>query len=230
MCSIRCVSFLCIFLFLNNILTPILKSSSSIEALLDSKDIEKWRIPLSNLKFGQTIGRGAFGVVLHANLTRKSVAPSRSSALSYTDSGVGDTSASAELNYIDVNVAELVGDQKKENAVSVAVKKLPDSATTKNYYDLFKELNLMFHVGQHRHIVNLIGYCVENTSLYIVIDYAKHGNLKEFLRKHNAENSPRIIGSDRLLLYSYQIAVGMQYLHSKKVTAHAPICPVWTLI
>jgi len=76
---------------------------------------------------------------------------------------------------------------------------------------------LMFHVGQHKHIVNLIGYCIEDTSLFIIIDYAKHGNLKEFLRKHQTDNTLDLIGTERLLLYSHQIALGMQYLHSKKV-------------
>jgi serine/threonine protein kinase len=199
----------------------ILKSSSSIEALLDEKDIKKWRIPLEHLKFGHTLGRGAFGVVVYGRLKRSFRARS---AISCADSGL-DTSGSyympssnSDLNYVDVvNTEECGIKEESRELISVAIKKLPEAATAKNYYDLFKELNLMFHVGQHKHIVSLIGYCIENTSLYIIIDYAKHGNLKEFLRKHQTENTLDLIGTERLLLYSHQIALGMQYLHSKKV-------------
>ncbi len=104
--------------------------------------------------------------------------------------------------------------------MSVAVKKLPENATSENFLDLFKELNLMFQVGQHTHIINLIGYSIEESSLYIITDYARYGNLKDFLRKHRESTTPGLtsaIGPATLLLYSYQIALGMQYLHSKKV-------------
>ena len=47
----------------------------------------------------------------------------------------------------------------------------------------------------------------------IAVDFAKHGNLKDFLRQSTSEK----IGSDHLMLYSYQIAKGMEFLHSKKV-------------
>ena len=185
-------------------LKDILQHASSVEALLDENETKKWKIPIKNLTFGNTVGRGAFGVVVYANL-KQQVAES-----SNNDSGVDSNSFShPEFSTVSLDVA---------------VKKLPENATAKNFYDLFKELKLMFQVGQHMHIVNLIGYCVENTSLYIITDYAKFGNLKDFLRKNNELNENKnqeedrvIIGPDRLLLYSYQIASGMQYLHSKKV-------------
>lgn len=107
----------------------------------------------------------------------------------------------------------------------VAVKKLPENATAKNFFDLFKELKLMFAVGEHPNIVNLIGYCVDNSSLLIVTDFARFGNLKEFLRLHartggrheEKHASKKKITREHLLTYSYQIALGMDYLHSKKV-------------
>lgn len=121
--------------------------------------------------------------------------------------------------------------------VSVAVKKLPENATAKNFYDLFKELKLMFQVGQHANIVNLIGYCVDASSLLIVTDFARFGNLKDFLRAHHhhqvdvvAEQQQQqkraavgvgketnALSQEHLVLYAYQISLGMEYLHSKKV-------------
>lgn len=185
-------------------LKDILQHSSSVEALLDENEVKKWKIPIKNLKFGSTVGRGAFGVVVYATLKQQIAENSNN------DSGVDSNSYSTPT-------------EPNSASFDVAVKKLPENATAKNFYDLFKELKLMFQVGQHMHIVNLIGYCVENTSLYIVTDYAKYGNLKDFLRKSHQLNENQNeqegirIGGDRLLLYSYQIASGMEYLHSKKV-------------
>jgi serine/threonine protein kinase len=115
--------------------------------------------------------------------------------------------------------------------INVAVKKLHKNATQKNYYDLYRELKLMFQVGQHPNIVNLIGYTIENTNLYIITDYAKYGNLKEFLRKNGnsrylneddelpvEHDDTNLIPLQNLLVYSYQIASGMEYLHSKNVS------------
>lgn len=129
----------------------------------------------------------------------------------------------------------------------MAVKKLPENATAKNFYDLFKELKLMFQVGQHPNIVNLIGYCIDASSLLIVTDFARYGNLKDFLRSHapntsvnsrhlrqlrfksikNNENNNTVnkdeeisqqkITREHLLLYAHQISLGMEYLHSKQV-------------
>ena len=100
----------------------------------------------------------------------------------------------------------------------VAVKRLPPDATCENFYELFKELDLMFQVGQHTNIVNLIGYSIDASSLLILTDYAKHGNLKDYLRQNAELNEPdKLIGVETLLFYSYQVATGMQYLHSKKV-------------
>ena len=76
----------------------------------------------------------------------------------------------------------------------------------------------MFQVGQHTNIVNLIGYSIDASSLLILTDYAKHGNLKDYLRQNAELNEPdKLIGVETLLFYSYQVATGMQYLHSKKV-------------
>lgn len=111
----------------------------------------------------------------------------------------------------------------------MAVKKLPENATAKNFYDLFKELKLMFQVGQHPNIVNLIGYCVDSSTLLIATEFACYGNLKDFLRAHHNKeeswSSPskkrteknEKITRDRLILYAYQVSLGMEYLHSKNV-------------
>lgn len=102
------------------------------------------------------------------------------------------------------------------NSMSVAVKQMPDDAGHESFKTLSSELKLMFDVGQHTNIVNLIGYSIRESSLLIVTDYAKFGNLKDYMRSSAAHASTKI-SIDRQLLFSYQVALGMEYLHSKKV-------------
>jgi serine/threonine protein kinase len=170
------------------------------------------------------IGRGAFGVVMYADLKRKqTIALSVKRSLADNDSGLDSEVYQMNSDNNNNNNKKSTGSNSVvvTKNMSVAVKKLPENATSENFLDLFKELNLMFQVGQHSHIINLIGYSIEESSLYIITDYARHGNLKDFLRKHHEMNksnkSDILIGPDTLLLYSYQISLGMQYLHSKKV-------------
>jgi serine/threonine protein kinase len=243
------------------------KTSSSIEKLLGEDEIKRWRIPCEQLHIGDIVGRGAFGIVLHGRLIKSST--SAFPLLRESDSGL-DTSTYRSSEYHEFRnsvrgdcdeTVELVKDENNNHtntsgsyfkstsadstlshASNVAIKKLPENATSKNLYDHFKELKLMLHVGQHPNIINLVGYAIENSSLYIVTDYAKYGNLKDYLRNYqelreNASGNVNSIGSnsklaelkmDHLVLYAYQVALGMEYLHSKKVSCHLfPVLVYW---
>jgi len=125
----------------------ILTSSSSVEQLLDKKDIEKWRVPIDDLTFGQELGRGAFGLVLYAKLRQRSTGQHQQSD---TDSG------NDSVTYVSQSAEAAVGD-KSSDVLEVAVKKLPADAGQQSFHELFKELDLMFKVGRHLNIVNLIG-------------------------------------------------------------------------
>ena len=66
----------------------------------------------------------------------------------------------------------------------------------------------------------LIGYSIQDKSLLIITDYVKFGNLKDFLRQKpptESNNFEHEITANKQVLYSYQISLGMLYLHSKKV-------------
>jgi serine/threonine protein kinase len=252
-----------------------IKTSSSIERLLGEDEVRRWRIPLENLQLGDVVGRGAFGVVVHGHLrhlTTMKQQPPSIVVVRESDSGLDTSTYGGSSGYhefrssVNTNSGEEFvksgnslsdenNNQYSNKSISVsttvsssnvAVKKLPDNATFKNFYDHFKELKLMLHVGQHPHIINLIGYSIENSSLYIVIDYAKLGNLKDYLRRWHqlkrglggGESSDKDdetdhdyidfdgssddklaeLKDDYLMLYAYQIALGMEYLHSKKVS------------
>lgn len=178
-------------------------SSSAIEQLLDDAEKARWRIPLERVFFGELIGKGAFGVVLYAEVGCES-----SSAGNEPDSGLD--SADSSMKTTSARSSSCGGD--KAIKLSVAAKKLQaeTAATSDTFYELFKELKLMFEVGRHPHIVNLIGYTIQDGSLCILTDFARHGNLKEFLRKHAQADTQADapaeckLDAQRLDLYAYQ--------------------------
>jgi hypothetical protein len=105
------------------------------------------------------IGRGAFGVVMYADLKRKqTIALSVKRSLADNDSGLDSEVYQMNSDNNNNNNKKSTGSNSVvvTKNMSVAVKKLPENATSENFLDLFKELNLMFQVGQHSHIINLI--------------------------------------------------------------------------
>jgi serine/threonine protein kinase len=68
-------------------------------------------------------------------------------------------------------------------------------------------------VGHHLNILNLLGYALDARSLLIVTDLCRHGDLRTLLRgahKHKITPAKRV-------LFSYQVAMGMEYLHGRGV-------------
>ncbi|KAM3600205.1 uncharacterized protein V6R79_019471 [Siganus canaliculatus] len=127
-----------------------------------------------------------------------------------------------------VVLAEVVGlDKNKPTRVSkVAVKMLKADATEKDLSDLISEMEMMKTIGKHKNIINLLGACTQDGPLYVVVEYASQGNLREFLRARRPLgleywSGPRqvALGSlevRELVSAAYQVARGMEYLASRK--------------
>uniref|UniRef100_A0A7N6BYT0 receptor protein-tyrosine kinase n=1 Tax=Anabas testudineus TaxID=64144 RepID=A0A7N6BYT0_ANATE len=127
-----------------------------------------------------------------------------------------------------VVLAEAVGiDKNKPTRVTkVAVKMLKADATEKDLSDLISEMEMMKMIGKHKNIINLLGACTQDGPLYVVVEYASQGNLREYLRTHRPVGLEYWSGSRQSLLGSleirelvsaaYQVARGMAYLASKK--------------
>lgn len=73
-----------------------------------------------------------------------------------------------------------------EERSTVAVKMLKEGHTDNDVIDLVSEMDLMKSIGRHRNIINLLGVCTQDGPLYVIVEFAEHGNLKDFLRKHAA--------------------------------------------
>ncbi|XP_013077783.2 focal adhesion kinase 1 isoform X2 [Biomphalaria glabrata] len=63
----------------------------------------------------------------------------------------------------------------------------------------------------HPHIVKLIGICSDTAPVWIVMELAKHGEMRAYLQN----NQPHL-DLVMLILYSYQLSTALSYLESKK--------------
>ncbi|KAG9488632.1 fibroblast growth factor receptor 1 isoform X2 [Eleutherodactylus coqui] len=127
-----------------------------------------------------------------------------------------------------VVMAEAMGlDKEKPNKVTkVAVKMLKSDASEKDLSDLISEMEMMKMIGKHKNIINLLGACTQDGPLYVIVEYASKGNLREYLRARRPPGMEYcynpICAPDELLSFkdlvscAYQVARGMEYLASKK--------------
>ncbi|XP_036383540.1 fibroblast growth factor receptor 1-A isoform X2 [Megalops cyprinoides] len=127
-----------------------------------------------------------------------------------------------------VMMGEALGlDKEKPNRVTkVAVKMLKSDATEKDLSDLISEMEMMKIIGKHKNIINLLGACTQDGPLYVIVEYASKGNLREYLRARRPPGMEYCYNPDQvpvenmsikdLVSCAYQVARGMEYLASKK--------------
>ncbi|KAM9394003.1 fibroblast growth factor receptor 1-A isoform 1-T1 [Pholidichthys leucotaenia] len=127
-----------------------------------------------------------------------------------------------------VVMGEALGlDKEKPNRVTkVAVKMLKSDATEKDLSDLISEMEMMKIIGKHKNIINLLGACTKDGPLYVIVEYASKGNLREYLRVRRPPGMEYCYNPDQvpvenmttkdLISCAYQVARGMEYLASKK--------------
>ncbi|XP_076461988.1 fibroblast growth factor receptor 2-like [Babylonia areolata] len=84
---------------------------------------------------------------------------------------------------------EALGMFKDNNTVTVAVKMLKEDATDREMMDLIREMEMMKVIGKHKNIINLLGCCTQRGPLYVVVEFAPHGNLRDFLKAHRPMGS-----------------------------------------
>ena len=106
----------------------------------------------------------------------------------------------------------------------VAVKMLKEGHTDSEMIDLVSEMDMIKVIGRHINIINLLGACTQDGPLFVIVEFAEHGNLRDFLRKHRPtpgyerarESEVPALTEKQLISFSRQIAKGMEYLGSKK--------------
>ncbi|XP_068244367.1 fibroblast growth factor receptor 3-like isoform X2 [Palaemon carinicauda] len=156
-------------------------SISEYELPLDAD----WELPRARLILGESLGEGAFGKVVRADVQ---------------------------------------GLHRPDIISTVAVKMLKEGHTDAELMDLVSEMEMMKMIGTHINIINLLGCCTQDGPLYVIVEYAAHGNLRDYLRNNRPSSGyERAIGQEPdaltqkdLVSFAYQVARGMEYLASKK--------------
>lgn len=131
-----------------------------------------------------------------------------------------------------VVMAEAHGMEKGAGSVVVAVKMVKEGHTDTDMASLVREMEVMKMIGKHINIINLLGCCSQDGPLYVIVEYAPHGNLKDFLKKHRPlsefevgiHHGPKaaavrkeVLQKD-LISIAFQVARGMEYLASRRVS------------
>ena len=124
--------------------------------------------------------------------------------------------------------AEADGILKQGMTATVAVKMLKEGHTDAEMMDLVSEMEMMKMIGRHVNIINLLGCCTQEGPLFVIVEYAPHGNLRDFLRQQRpASGYERAIGTHQktlthkdLVSFAYQVARGMEYLASRRVSSY----------
>ncbi len=125
----------------------------------------------------------------------------------------------------------------------VAVKMLKEGHTDQDVIDLVKEMTIMKRIPHHDNIINLIGVCTQpmGCPLFVIVEYAKHGNLRDFLMQRRPGipcedcsgdylkpdqglisgvkkcTNTCVLSLEDLLNIGWQVAKGMEFLHLAKV-------------
>eukprot|EP00062_Callorhinchus_milii_P025034 gi/632985574/ref/XP_007909759.1/ PREDICTED: fibroblast growth factor receptor 1-like [Callorhinchus milii] len=126
-----------------------------------------------------------------------------------------------------VVLGETIGIDKDKlsKPITVAVKMLKSDATEKDLSDLISEMEMMKMIGKHKNIINLLGACTQDGPLYVIVEFASKGNLREYLRARRPpgmDYCPNHIPDEQLsfkelISCAYQVSRGMEYLASNKV-------------
>ncbi|EDV51734.1 fibroblast growth factor receptor homolog 2 [Drosophila erecta] len=115
----------------------------------------------------------------------------------------------------------------------VAVKMVKEEHTDTDMASLVREMEVMKMIGKHINIINLLGCCSQGGPLWVIVEYAPHGNLKDFLKLNRPgapqrrsdsdgylDDKPLIstqqLGEKELTKFAFQIARGMEYLASRR--------------
>ncbi|XP_041947880.1 fibroblast growth factor receptor 4 [Alosa sapidissima] len=119
-----------------------------------------------------------------------------------------------------------INKENPEQVSTVAVKMLKDDATDKDLADLISEMELMKGMGKHKNIINLLGVCTQDGPLYVLVEYASKGSLREYLRARRPPGMDYTFDVTKvpeeqltfkdLLSCAYQVARGMEYLASNR--------------
>ena len=173
--------------------------SSSVSEYQLEEDSD-WEFPRDLLELGHDLGEGAFGKVVqgfaHCTVIKE------------------ETFAMAGNVETVMTGGELVIMPSVEEPAVVAVKMLKEEYTDDDMVNLVMEMEIMKKIGKHVNIINLLGVCTQpcGNPLLVMVEYAEHGNLRDFLRVRRPEvmqyltrQEERLVSLRDMLSYGWQV-------------------------
>ncbi|XP_050056431.1 proto-oncogene tyrosine-protein kinase ROS isoform X5 [Aphis gossypii] len=97
---------------------------------------------------------------------------------------------------------------KGEGEIRVAIKSLKEGATQCEVVEFLKEAKLMNNF-KHKHILQLIGVCLDNDPNFIIMELMEEGDLLSYLRKNRQTNVLNLIDYIQMCI---DVAEGCSYL------------------
>ncbi|BFZ17133.1 hypothetical protein BsWGS_20172 [Bradybaena similaris] len=94
--------------------------------------------------------------------------------------------------------------------VPVAIKTCKENGE-ESMAEKFLEEAYIMQQFDHAHIVKLTGICSDTSPIWLVMELAKHGEMRAYL-----QNNQQRIDVVMLILYAYQLSTALSYLESKK--------------
>ena len=64
---------------------------------------------------------------------------------------------------------------------------LSDGATEEQMQEFLEEIQLMKQIGYHRNILNLLACCTMAKPMFLVVEFARNGDLLNYLRKRREQ-------------------------------------------
>ncbi|KAJ0736268.1 putative protein kinase RLK-Pelle-CrRLK1L-1 family [Helianthus annuus] len=115
------------------------------------------------------------------------------------------------------------GDHPKGHSI-VVIKRYPSGNQFFGEEDIFTEIEMLSSV-EHPNIVTLIGFCIEDSEMILVIENVSNGYLDDYLGN---DNDMRILTWEKRLKICIEVANALEHLHSemedKKMIIHRDIC------
>ncbi|KAG5448857.1 Fibroblast growth factor receptor [Clonorchis sinensis] len=132
-----------------------------------------------------------------------------------------------------------VGQNISDASTHVAVKTVRAAYNVEDLISLFREIQIMVLLNAHPHIIRLMGICTQNGCPRILLEYAVHGNMRDFLRQNRPSDSASVddvevpsinssldlistpelvkLNAQALLRFGYHVADALTYLESLKL-------------